>query len=96
MGGFKEHGAAGVVLPAGSISATYSATDLAITNMFQQAAGPVTSSVMLASRSASCRSHNQNIQAVRCVVNGVSRERTLPDARNTSPPRIRPHTSLMT
>jgi hypothetical protein len=95
MGGFKEHGAAERFC-ASSISATYSATDLVITKMFQQAAGPVTSSVMLASRSASCRSHNQNIQAVRCVLNGMSRERTLLIHGTPVLQQIRPHTPLMT
>ncbi len=31
---------------------------------------------MPASRWASCKSHNQNIQAARCVANGARRDRT--------------------
>ena len=41
-------------------SATSSAADPAITNTFQQPIGAVASSIMLASRSVSCRSHDQH------------------------------------
>src|SRR6202162_1433288 len=58
-------------------SATSFAADPVTTNTFPQAADAVAFSTTPASRWASCRSHNQNIQAARCDANGARRDRTL-------------------
>ena len=57
-------------------SATSSAADPVTTNTFQQAADAVTFSSTPASRWASCRSHDQKVQAARRVANGARRDRT--------------------
>ena len=54
-------------------SATSSAADPLTTNTFRQPADAVTFSSTPAARRASCRSHNQKIQAARHVANGVRR-----------------------
>jgi hypothetical protein len=55
---------------------TSSAADLVTTNTFQQSADAVAFSITPASRWASCKSHNKNIQAARYVGNGARRDRT--------------------
>jgi predicted nucleic acid-binding protein len=57
-------------------SATSSAAGPVTTNTFRQPADAVTFSSTPASRWASCRSHNQKIQAARRVTNGARRDRT--------------------
>jgi hypothetical protein len=57
-------------------SATSSAADPVTISTFQQAADADTFSSTPASRWASCRSHNQTIQAARRVANGARRDRT--------------------
>src|ERR1700693_4418987 len=57
-------------------SATSFAADPVTTNTFPQAADAVAFSTTPASRWASCRSHNQNIQAARRAANGARRDRT--------------------
>jgi hypothetical protein len=59
-------------------SATSSAADPVTTNTVQQTADAVAFSIAPASRWASCRSHNQSIQAARCVAKGARRDRTIP------------------
>ena len=59
-------------------SATSSAADPATTNTFQPPADAVTSSITLASRSASCRPHDQNnSRRAHSGANGARRDRTL-------------------
>src|SRR5260370_34202683 len=57
-------------------SAPSFAADPVTTNTFPQAADAVAFCTTPASRWASCRSHNQNIQAARCDANGARRDRT--------------------
>ena len=57
-------------------SAASSVADPVTTNTFHQPADAVAFSTMHASRPASCKSHNQNIQAARCVANGARPDRT--------------------
>jgi hypothetical protein len=67
-------------------SVTSSAADPVTTSTFQQAADADTFSSAPASRWASCRSHNQKIQAARRVANGARRDRT----RTAKPRRCSP------
>ena len=55
---------------------TSSAADPVTTNTFQQPADAVTFCSTPVSRWASCRSHNQRIQAARRVTNGARHDRT--------------------
>ena len=76
MRGFKEHEAADRFCREYDELRTSSAADPVTTNTFRQPADAVTFSSTPASRWASCRSHNQKIQAARRVTNGARRDRT--------------------
>ena len=72
-------------------SATSFAADPVTTSTFQPPAAAVDFSITPALRWASCRSHDQKIQAARRVANGARRDRTRQAARVAFEAFFKPH-----